>query len=194
MSGLHLKQGCFSHQSPARALLRNSIRGHFQTQREICDRPTSLPTISVFSCHLPSHASPAKHWTCSPGISPLSVLLTPPTPSHQVRLDALWLSDPYLVVQFGRKGSEVPDDLTPEEQQELENIRRRKQELLEDIQIIFGACLGEELLVEASCSDQTCHSVTSSVSNGYSGVTDRNVLLCRVGLQTSRWPLTFPWP
>ncbi|CAG00220.1 unnamed protein product, partial [Tetraodon nigroviridis] len=30
--------------------------------------------------------------------------------------------------------STVPDDLTPEEQQELENIRRRKQELLEDIQ------------------------------------------------------------
>ncbi|NP_001134658.1 Cytohesin-1 [Salmo salar] len=28
----------------------------------------------------------------------------------------------------------VPDDLTPEEQHELENIRRRKQELLEDIQ------------------------------------------------------------
>lgn len=28
----------------------------------------------------------------------------------------------------------VPDDLTPEEQQELENIRRRKQELLEDIE------------------------------------------------------------
>ncbi|CAB1458969.1 unnamed protein product [Pleuronectes platessa] len=28
----------------------------------------------------------------------------------------------------------VPDDLTPEEHQELENIRRRKQELLEDIQ------------------------------------------------------------
>ncbi|GAA6096380.1 cytohesin-1a isoform X1 [Tachysurus ichikawai] len=28
----------------------------------------------------------------------------------------------------------LPDDLTPEEQQELENIRRRKQELLEDIQ------------------------------------------------------------
>lgn len=31
--------------------------------------------------------------------------------------------------------SSVPDDLTPEEQQELENIRRRKQELLEDIQV-----------------------------------------------------------
>ncbi|KAA8582590.1 hypothetical protein FQN60_003842 [Etheostoma spectabile] len=30
--------------------------------------------------------------------------------------------------------SAVPDDLTPEEQQELENIRRRKQELQEDIQ------------------------------------------------------------
>uniref|UniRef100_A0A3B5LPN3 Cytohesin 1a n=1 Tax=Xiphophorus couchianus TaxID=32473 RepID=A0A3B5LPN3_9TELE len=30
----------------------------------------------------------------------------------------------------------VPDDLTPAEQQELENIRRRKQELLEDIQVI----------------------------------------------------------
>lgn len=29
----------------------------------------------------------------------------------------------------------MPDDLTPEEQQELENIRRRKQELLEDIQV-----------------------------------------------------------
>lgn len=33
--------------------------------------------------------------------------------------------------------SPVPDDLTPEEQQELENIRRRKQELLEDIQVIL---------------------------------------------------------
>uniref|UniRef100_A0A3B4XEX0 Uncharacterized protein n=1 Tax=Seriola lalandi dorsalis TaxID=1841481 RepID=A0A3B4XEX0_SERLL len=33
--------------------------------------------------------------------------------------------------------SAVPDDLTPEEQQELENIRRRKQELLEDIQVIL---------------------------------------------------------
>lgn len=31
--------------------------------------------------------------------------------------------------------SSVPDDLTPEEKQELENIRRRKQELLEDIQV-----------------------------------------------------------
>ncbi|KTG32779.1 hypothetical protein cypCar_00014364 [Cyprinus carpio] len=30
--------------------------------------------------------------------------------------------------------SSVPDDLTPEEQKELENIRRRKQELLDDIQ------------------------------------------------------------
>lgn len=30
----------------------------------------------------------------------------------------------------------VPDDLTPEEQQELENIRRHKQELLEDIQVM----------------------------------------------------------
>lgn len=29
----------------------------------------------------------------------------------------------------------MPEDLTPEEQQELENIRRRKQELLEDIQV-----------------------------------------------------------
>lgn len=33
--------------------------------------------------------------------------------------------------------SPVPDDLTPEEQQELENIRRRKQELLEDIQVML---------------------------------------------------------
>lgn len=30
----------------------------------------------------------------------------------------------------------MPDDLTPEEQQELENIRRRKQELLQDIQVM----------------------------------------------------------
>lgn len=32
----------------------------------------------------------------------------------------------------------VPEDLTPEEQQELENIRRRKQELLEDIQVMLA--------------------------------------------------------
>ncbi len=32
--------------------------------------------------------------------------------------------------------SSVPDDLTPEEQEELENIRRRKQELLGDIQVM----------------------------------------------------------
>lgn len=30
----------------------------------------------------------------------------------------------------------MPDDLTPEEQKELENIRRRKQELLDDIQVM----------------------------------------------------------
>lgn len=30
----------------------------------------------------------------------------------------------------------VPDDLTPEEQKELENIRRRKQELMDDIQVM----------------------------------------------------------
>lgn len=34
----------------------------------------------------------------------------------------------------------VPDDLTPEEQKELENIRRRKQELLDDIQVIMNCC------------------------------------------------------
>lgn len=38
--------------------------------------------------------------------------------------------------------SPVPDDLTPEEQQELENIRRRKQELLEDIQVIQEKDMG----------------------------------------------------
>lgn len=40
----------------------------------------------------------------------------------------------------------MPDDLTPEEQHELENIRRRKQELLEDIQVrcVWG---GEERCV-----------------------------------------------
>ncbi|CAG14059.1 unnamed protein product, partial [Tetraodon nigroviridis] len=31
--------------------------------------------------------------------------------------------------------SSVPDDLSPEERQELESIRRRKQELLQDIQV-----------------------------------------------------------
>lgn len=45
--------------------------------------------------------------------------------------------------------SSVPDDLTPEEQKELENIRRRKQELLDDIQVmknwgVLAACLVEE--------------------------------------------------
>lgn len=33
--------------------------------------------------------------------------------------------------------SSVPDDLTPQEKQELEDIRRRKQELMEDIQVIL---------------------------------------------------------
>ncbi len=44
----------------------------------------------------------------------------------------------------------MPDDLTPEEQKELENIRRRKQELLDDIQVmknwgVLAACLVEAL-------------------------------------------------
>lgn len=39
------------------------------------------------------------------------------------------------IVFFSPPSLAVPDDLTPEEQQELENIRRRKQELLEDIQV-----------------------------------------------------------
>lgn len=42
----------------------------------------------------------------------------------------------------------VPDDLTPEEQQELENIRRRKQELLEDIQVIPEEDVGIKLHVQ----------------------------------------------
>ena len=41
----------------------------------------------------------------------------------------------------------MPDDLTPEEQHELENIRRRKQELLEDIQVQC-VCGGGEVCVE----------------------------------------------
>lgn len=39
------------------------------------------------------------------------------------------------VAHFPSRVLPVPEDLTPEEQQELENIRRRKQELLEDIQV-----------------------------------------------------------
>lgn len=35
----------------------------------------------------------------------------------------------------------VPDDLSPEERQELESIRRRKQELLQDIQVITHTLL-----------------------------------------------------
>lgn len=86
---------------PAWALLRNVQRGHLQTQRESCDRPTAHPTVSVFSCHSPSHASPAKHRAPSPVLSPLSVPLHPLLPSGQVRLDALWLFDPKLVVHVG---------------------------------------------------------------------------------------------
>lgn len=37
----------------------------------------------------------------------------------------------------------VPNDLTPEECQELENIRRRKQELLADIQVGCVMCMHE---------------------------------------------------
>lgn len=43
--------------------------------------------------------------------------------------------NPYFFILFS-----VPDDLTPEEQKELENIRRRKQELLDDIQVIMNCC------------------------------------------------------
>lgn len=39
----------------------------------------------------------------------------------------------------------VPSDLTPEECQELENIRRRKQELLADIQVWHSGLLHEHL-------------------------------------------------
>lgn len=35
--------------------------------------------------------------------------------------------------------SSVPDDLSPEERQELESIRRRKEELLHDIQVTTQA-------------------------------------------------------
>lgn len=50
----------------------------------------------------------------------------------------------------------VPDDLTPEEQKELENIRRRKQELLDDIQVIRDRIRYElnvllECVVKALC-------------------------------------------
>ena len=41
----------------------------------------------------------------------------------------------------------VPSDLTAEERQELENIRRRKQELLADIQVGAGPLLTGALLV-----------------------------------------------
>lgn len=40
----------------------------------------------------------------------------------------------------------VPDDLTPEEQQELENIRRRKLELLEDIQVLLDENTGDAVM------------------------------------------------
>uniref|UniRef100_A0A8C4UER6 Uncharacterized protein n=1 Tax=Falco tinnunculus TaxID=100819 RepID=A0A8C4UER6_FALTI len=43
----------------------------------------------------------------------------------------IYLLDSYLKEKMRIK---VPSDLTPEECQELENIRRRKQELLADIQ------------------------------------------------------------
>lgn len=80
------------------AFLRNVLRGHMQTQRESCDHPTALPTVSVFSCHSLSHASPAKHRTPSPVISPLS---PPPTLKPRSSLDALLdFFYPLLVVLF----------------------------------------------------------------------------------------------
>lgn len=47
------------------------------------------------------------------------------------------LDTPVLTPHFLSHVLPVPDYLTPEEQQELENIRRRKEELLEDIQVIL---------------------------------------------------------
>lgn len=67
------------------AFLRNVLRGHMQTQRESCDHPTALPTVSVFSCHSPSHTSLAKHKAPSTVISPYSVHLHLLLPSGQVR-------------------------------------------------------------------------------------------------------------
>uniref|UniRef100_A0A671PJR7 Cytohesin-1-like n=1 Tax=Sinocyclocheilus anshuiensis TaxID=1608454 RepID=A0A671PJR7_9TELE len=48
-----------------------------------------------------------------------------------------------LIICFCLFPNKVPDDLTPEEKQELENIRRRKQELLGDIQVISSDYLSE---------------------------------------------------
>lgn len=55
-----------------------------------------------------------------------------------------------LIVCFCLFPNEVPDDLTPEEKQELENIRRRKQELLEDIQVISSDHFSEAATFSAS--------------------------------------------
>lgn len=55
-----------------------------------------------------------------------------------------------LIVCFCLFPNKVPDDLTPEERQELENIRRRKQELLEDIQVISSDHFSEAAAFSAS--------------------------------------------
>lgn len=51
-----------------------------------------------------------------------------------IRFSTLWA----VPLTFTLVVLPVPEDLTPEEQQELENIRRRKQELLEDIQVTLA--------------------------------------------------------
>lgn len=80
----------------------------------------------------------------------------------------------------------VPDDLTPEEQQELENIRRRKLELLEDIQVSLDWNTGDAVMCICARTNTACKKKTKNKDstpvfflpiNHYNKKLDQNLIL-----------------
>lgn len=111
----------------------------------LCLKGSALPQAVSPVHNLPSICSTSLHFTSV--LFPLKIFWLSMQPLKNVQKcfgqeTAAW---PFaylclyiwtLIVCFCLFPNKVPDDLTPEEKQELENIRRRKQELLEDIQVI----------------------------------------------------------
>lgn len=97
----------------------------------LCD-PLSFLTLVILTEN-GSQTRPQQSLISSTGFSPLPWYLCP-----FASLDCIyfWRGKAFLVIL--PSFSVVPSDLTAEERQELENIRRRKQELLADIQVGAG--------------------------------------------------------
>lgn len=73
----------------------------------------------------------------------------------------------------------MPSDLTPEERQELENIRRRKQELLADIQVGTRSSQG---VTGSMCGAHWTHPESSPKLRDHLGFPVRSIAM-RVGVE-----------